>query len=103
MKSLQTIQQLLNGIYGEAAGRLAFERVRVLIERFPAQKRKKPEYFSQEDVILITYGDSVQKAGQAPIATLHEFAAGYLKGVISGIHFLPTSRTAYSWLRVRCG
>jgi len=89
MESIEAIKKLLNDIYGEISGRTAFERISPLIERFPARKRKKPAYFSQEDIILITYGDSIQKTGQAPIATLHEFAAGYLKGAVSGIHFLP--------------
>ncbi len=89
MDGLEKIKQSLNSIYGEVTGRLAFERISPLIERFPAQKRKKQTYFSQEDVVLITYGDSIQKSGQAPIATLHEFAVSYLKGAISGIHFLP--------------
>ena len=53
------------------------------------QKRKKQGYFSQDDVILITYGDSIKTSGQAPIATLHEFADSYLKGAVSTIHFLP--------------
>jgi len=89
MEDIETIKPLLNNLYGEVSGRLAFERISPLIEKFPARERKKPGYFSQEDVILITYGDSVKKQGQAPIATLHEFAVGYLVGAISGIHFLP--------------
>jgi sucrose phosphorylase len=89
MEGIETIKKLLNDIYGEVAGRLAFERINPLIEKFPAPVRKKQEYFSQEDVILITYGDSIKKEGQAPIASLHEFAVGYLKGAMSGIHFLP--------------
>ena len=89
MEGIETIKQLLNHLYGADTGRLAFERISPLIERFPAQERKKQGYFSQEDVLLITYGDSLQKAGQTPVATLHEFALGYLQGAISGIHFLP--------------
>ncbi len=89
MEGIEKIKQLLNHLYGADTGRLAFERISPLIERFPAQERKKQGYFSQEDVLLITYGDSIQKAGQTPVATLHEFALGYLQGAISGIHFLP--------------
>ncbi len=73
MEGIETIKQLLNNIYGEVTGRLAFERISPLIENVPAPKRKKQGYFSQEDVILITYGDSLKKEGQDPIATLHEF------------------------------
>ena len=89
MESNETIKQLLTNIYGEVNGRLAFERINLLIEKFPAQKRKKQGYFSQDDVILITYGDSIKKSGQTPVATLNEFAVGSLGGAVSGIHFLP--------------
>ena len=89
MEGTETIKQLLNRLYGDATGRRAFERISPLIERFSARERKKQGYFSQDDVILITYGDSIQKEGQAPVAGLHEFALDYLQGAISGIHFLP--------------
>ena len=89
MEGIETIKQLLNNLYGADTGWLAFERISPLIERFPAQVRKKQGYFSQEDVILITYGDLIQKMGETPISSLHEFAVGYLQGAISGIHFLP--------------
>jgi sucrose phosphorylase len=89
MEGTETIKQLLNRLYGEDTGRLAFERIRPLIERLSARKRKKQGYFSQDDVILITYGDSIQTEGRSPIAGLHEFALDYLQGAISAIHFLP--------------
>ena len=89
MESIETIKQLLTSIYGEVTGGLAFERISPLIEKFPAQKRKKQGYFSQDDVILITYGDSIKKSGQTPVATLNEFAVSSLGGAVSGIHFLP--------------
>ncbi len=40
-------------------------------------------------MVLITYGDSLKKEGEAPLATLHGFANQYLKGAISNVHFLP--------------
>ena len=89
MEGMLTIQELLSEIYGPQTGQAAFERIQPLIENFPVQKRNKPAFFSQEDIVLITYGDSLKKAGQAPLATLHEFASNYLKEAISTIHFLP--------------
>lgn len=86
---MDSVKHLLNKIYGQETGKLALERLAPMIEKFPATSQTKKEFFSQEDVILITYGDSLQKAGQAPIATLHEFAGSYLKDAISTIHFLP--------------
>ncbi|MGD8878587.1 MAG: alpha-amylase family glycosyl hydrolase, partial [Syntrophobacterales bacterium] len=53
------------------------------------QKSDKEGYFSQEDVVLITYGDSLLGKGQVPLVTLHDFANTYLKDGISTVHFLP--------------
>jgi sucrose phosphorylase len=89
MDNMQKVKQLLFEIYGEETGQVAFERLQPIIEKFADQKRKKEEFFSQDDVVLITYGDSLKKDGQAPIAALHEFANNYLKGAISTVHFLP--------------
>ena len=89
MQGMQKVNELLTEIYGPQTGQAAFERLQPIIEKFTGPKRKKEEFFSQEDVVLITYGDTLHKEGQAPIATLHEFANNYLKGAISTIHFLP--------------
>ncbi|MGD8344510.1 MAG: sugar phosphorylase [Desulfobacterales bacterium] len=86
---MEKVKDLLISIYGEQTGALALERIVPIIEKWGAQKRKKASYFSQEDVVLITYGDSLKKEGEAPLATLHAFANQYLKGAISNIHFLP--------------
>ena len=91
---MDSVKHLLNKIYGAETGSLALDRLAPMIEKFPsaAQKAKK-EFFSQEDIVLITYGDTLNKAGQAPIATLHEFAGNYLKDAISTIHFLPDRKS----------
>jgi sucrose phosphorylase len=89
MESMDKAKGLLKKIYGEETGILAFERIAPVIEKYRVKKSKKESYFSQEDVVLITYGDSLKKEGEAPLATLHEFANQYLKGAISNIHFLP--------------
>jgi len=89
MKDMQTIKKLLSDIYGAETGPAAFERLLPIIEKFERREKKKQAFFSQEDIVLITYGDTLQQPGQAPIATLHEFANRYLKGAVSTVHFLP--------------
>ncbi|MDH3884799.1 MAG: alpha-amylase family glycosyl hydrolase, partial [Desulfobacterales bacterium] len=89
MEGLEKVSHLADKIYGEKNGQLALGRIEALIEKYKVQKSKKDSYFSQEDVVLITYGDSLKKDGEAPLATLHEFANQYLKGAVSNIHFLP--------------
>lgn len=86
---MEKVKDLLNSIYGEQTGALALERITPIIEKYAVQKRSKQNYFSQEDVVLITYGDSLKREGEAPLATLHAFANQHLKDAISNIHFLP--------------
>jgi len=89
MADLDSVKRILKRIYGERGGEFAFRRIRVLLEKFPSEPRKREGYFSQEDVVLITYGDSLLGKGQVPLVTLHDFANTYLKDAISTIHFLP--------------
>ena len=86
---MDKVKDILKKIYGEEIASQAFERIRPVIEKYTVKKSKKTSYFSEEDVVLITYGDSLKKAGEAPLATLHEFANTYLEGAVSNIHFLP--------------
>jgi sucrose phosphorylase len=89
MANLAEVKRLLKKIYGDREGELALERITPLIEKFPVQKSDKEGYFSQEDVVLITYGDSLLRKGQVPLVTLHDFANTYVKDAISTVHFLP--------------
>ncbi len=89
MQGIDGVKSILKRIYGTKKGSLAFNKILPLIEKFPAKKRQKQDYFSQEDVVLITYGDSLNKNGEVPLDTLHKFANRYLKGVFSTIHILP--------------
>lgn len=45
--------------------------------------------WDQEDVILITYGDSVEAAGEKPLRTLHTFLLTYCSDTINSVHILP--------------
>ncbi|WP_353302356.1 sugar phosphorylase [Sessilibacter corallicola] len=46
-------------------------------------------HWSQEDVILITYGDSIKTENQPPLQTLHGFLQDYCNDVITSVHILP--------------
>ena len=78
MKDLTAIRHILNDIYGVKAGNLAFEKIAALIERFPVKKGPGEGYFSEEDVFLITYGDTLNKKGELPLKTLLEERKGLL-------------------------
>jgi glucosylglycerate phosphorylase len=90
MEDLGAVQHLLKKIYGAKTGNLAFNNILPVIEKFPARKgRERGGYFSQEDVFLITYGDTLKKKGERPLETLYKFAVRQFKDVFSTIHILP--------------
>jgi len=89
MADFHRVKTILTRIYGEREGESALKRILPLIQQAKVKKGEGEGYFSHEDVVLITYGDSLLKEGQVPLVTLHDFASTYLKDVISTIHFLP--------------
>ncbi|MFT5888634.1 MAG: sucrose phosphorylase [Zhongshania sp.] len=45
--------------------------------------------WDESDALVISYGDSILRAGEWPLHTLHDFLRRELKGLISGVHILP--------------
>ena len=86
---VQKIKNLLTNIYGDEKGGKALHRIMPLIEAFPRRPETKSSYFSQEDVVLITYGDTLNHPGETPLKTLNRFLTSRLKQVFSTVHFLP--------------
>ena len=66
---------------------------RLLAEMRTAESFHEPipfqNHWSEQDIIMITYGDSIQKEGEKPLKTLTSFVHQYLDGVINGVHILP--------------
>ncbi|WP_296405820.1 sugar phosphorylase [Psychrobacter sp.] len=46
-------------------------------------------YWDQSDIVMITYGDSIIKKGEKPLATLHNILNNYFSDVINTVHILP--------------
>ena len=46
-------------------------------------------HWSEKDIILITYGDSVSKSGQPPLQTLKHFLDSTIENTINSVHILP--------------
>ncbi len=88
-KGVHKVKGLLTTIYGDKKGGEAFNRILPLIKAFPWRPKTNSSYFSQQDVILITYGDTLNQPGELPLKTLHRFLNTRLKNAVSGIHFLP--------------
>ena len=83
------MRQLLRQIYGQKEGDSAYHQILSIIGSAPEKRQDGKPHFSQKDIFLITYGDSLQSLKETPLKTLHRFADQFLKGVFSTIHFLP--------------
>jgi sucrose phosphorylase len=46
-------------------------------------------HWSEADIVLITYGDSIIKTAQPPLHTLKVFLDNHLKNTINSVHILP--------------
>ncbi len=47
------------------------------------------EKWTEKDIVLITYGDSIKKEGELPLKTLKRFLDKFLKSKFSIVHVLP--------------
>ena len=89
----------LNFLYGEPVADAYMPELERILEVYYAHKTEAlieedkgfdpEERFTQEDVILITYGDLLRGEGPTPLADLAKFCDTYLEGTINTLHLLP--------------
>lgn len=81
----------LTQLYPLPSANRSYETLMERIEAYRAETQYKPldDIFSESDIILITYGNSLRHPEQAPLQSLHSFASAHLSEVISTIHILP--------------
>lgn len=75
-------------IYNEEDAKMLADRMEERFARFKG-KQQGGRWLSEEDSMLITYGDSLAKEGEAGISTLHQFMKHYVKDAINTVHILP--------------
>jgi sucrose phosphorylase len=89
----EQIHQLLNVVYAPELAQETYESLMHMVEAYrtqhPATGSESSTLYDQSDIMLITYGDSLNKQGQTPLQTLATFANDYLREGFSGIHILP--------------
>jgi sucrose phosphorylase len=90
MAPTNPLLELLAALYGPAAAPDLVARLQAAIARYrPTMRAPGAGGVSQQDAILITYGDQVRAAGQAPLRTLSDFCRQHLSGLVNAIHILP--------------
>lgn len=89
------IQARLKTIYGSTLGISTGRKLKTLMEKWHGSLPDIPGDgqlpADERDIIMITYGDSIQSEGEMPLETLRIFMSERLPGFISGIHILPFS------------
>jgi sucrose phosphorylase len=98
-KGRKKILKRMSFLYGDKTANAYMPEVERLMEVYYAhkplkliEKEKKfdpKERFTQEDIILITYGDLLQGNDCSPLLTLAKFCDSYLEGTINTLHILP--------------
>src|SRR5660397_8523 len=84
-----TINRRIHQLYPPDIAERAVDSIIDLIFKYKQRIVSKPYHLSQKDVILITYGDQVNRDHEASLQTLAEFMDKHLFGVINSIHILP--------------
>ena len=54
-----------------------------------ASPQSHHNYWDEDDIIMITYGDSVIDEGERPLVTLNKFLHRYCKNTVNNVHILP--------------
>lgn len=87
------LQARLNRIYKNdiLADSVACDLVRLCQKFSETRQAKEPrkQRWDEQDVILITYGNSIQAPGEVPFRTLANFLREHLADTLNSVHLLP--------------
>jgi sucrose phosphorylase len=89
-KGLQArIEAQLGLVYGADRASVLLPWIERLVDRWrPAMAARRP-WLDQRDAMLITYADTLQAAGETPLATLRSFLTERCGELLSAVHLLP--------------
>ncbi|WP_139956974.1 sugar phosphorylase [Flavicella sediminum] len=84
-----TINKRLHKLYAPEIADRAVDSIIDLIFKYKSRIQSKDYQLSEKDVILITYGDQVNKDYEPSLQTLKDFMDKHLKGIVNSVHILP--------------
>ena len=86
MSSFEQIKRRIHFLYTNRSQDV-FDKLMLLLDRYEVMTEKP--WVSENDAILITYGDTISKTGETSLATLKRFLDDHMDGEINDIHILP--------------
>ncbi len=84
-----TINKRLHQLYSPEIAERAVNDIIDLIFKYKQRIVSAEYHLSQKDIVLITYGDQVNRANEPSLQTLYDFMTDHLHGVINSVHILP--------------
>ncbi|CCQ96487.1 putative glucosyltransferase [[Clostridium] ultunense Esp] len=82
------VREIMHSLYKDQ-GEKVLEEINRLMGNYRGKIRHHRPWVSENDVILITYGDTIREEGKPSLKTLQEFLGRYVKDHFTGIHILP--------------
>ncbi|MBC1471135.1 sugar phosphorylase [Listeria seeligeri] len=83
------IEKKLQLIYQENYQPEYLEKMLACIANYTSKPHFPIATISEQNIYLITYGDSFYESGKAPLQTLHQFLETQVNDVITDVHLLP--------------
>lgn len=84
-----SIQKRLKNIYPDHYQQIETRLLTLLKKYYPEQVSVNNNRWDQNNILLITYGDSIFEEEIPPLDTLNKFLQQYLDGTINSVHILP--------------
>jgi len=85
----EEIEQHLINIYPDRTQAVSQQVIELLEKYIPFALTECNERWSEKDILLITYGDSIIEKKQTPLQTLHRFLTEHLTETFNSVHILP--------------
>ena len=89
LMSMKNLSAQLTFLYGADQAIQILSRAEKLIANYRGRIQPREGGLTEQDSILITYGDQIQSSNEKSLRTLGVFCENHLAGVMGGIHILP--------------
>ena len=83
------INKRIHRLYPPEIAEKAVHSIIDLVFKYKSRIKSTEYHLSEKDVILITYGDQVNRDSEPSLQTLKEFMDKNLKGFVNSVHILP--------------
>ncbi len=84
----------ISKIYSHDSAEGIAKKLQIVFETQNINPSEKPtnrpkHYWSEQDVYLITYANSIYSDSKIPLRVLYQFLMKYMKGIVNTVHILP--------------